>query len=217
MALDKHYVQSGIIHKIVQRQASGEIDPELNAAILGDTCQYRGLNNLDIYRNESTVGNWMIYPEKFLGLAQEYNTRGDTAKALAWGERSAEIFPYYWRGWVYVADFNIALGDTVKGMQVLEEAETVLREVVEQNPDERLYELSYGMLLERMARTEEAKEHIINAYFLNGSDGLAFQSLLLFCRDHGYNDIAVRAARKWLEYYPSDNMAMQIVAAGGVR
>jgi len=116
-----------------------------------------------------------------------------------------------------VADFNIALGDTLKGLQVLDKAESVLREVVERNPDERLYHLSYGMMLERVGRSDEATEHLVKAFFLNGSDGLSFQSLLLFCRDHGHNDIAVRAARKWLEYYPSDNMAMQIVVAGGVR
>ncbi len=214
--LDQHYVQTGILNHIVKRNASGEIDPELNAAILGDTCQYRGLSDMSIYRNESTLGNWMIYPEKFLQLAQKFRELGDTTRSLAWAQRATESFPYYWRGPVYWADFEIAMGDTTAGLAILAEYEQVLQKLVRENPGERYYHLSYGMMLERLAKPEAARVHLIRAYHLNPSDGLTFQTLLLHCRDHGLNELAVKAAKKWLEYYPNDEMAHQIVAYGGV-
>ena len=216
LKLENHAVQKGILYKIVPFEAHQTFDPDTNAILFGDVCRYRGVDDLKIYRNESTVGNLLIYPEKFLQIADAYVRRGDTTKAITWASKAASMYPYYWRGFMVLADYYEARGDSLAVDSVLQSGAQKLRFLVDYNPDNRYHYLSYGLLCERMGNTVVAQKYLEEAFYLNPTDALTFQPLEIFCQQHSLNEVAVRAARKWLEYYPGDQLAQQIVAYGGI-
>jgi len=214
--LEKHALQRGILYQVVPQEVTDPYDVDVNAVLFGDTCRYRGTDDLTIFRNESTTGNLMIYPEKFLQIADGYLRRGDTTKALTWAHKAAVTFPQYWRGPLVLADYLSMQGNTAAADSVLAVSEENLRLLVEFNPENRFAHLAYGMLIDRLERPEETLASLEKAFYLNPTDYLTFQPLILHAQRHRLNDVAVKAARKWLEYYPGDELARQIVAYGGV-
>ncbi len=215
--LEKHCIQRGILYKVVPYEATGTFDIDTNAMLFGDSCLYRGVADITIFRNESTTGNWMIYPEKFLQLSNAYLSRGDTTHAIEWAHRTALQFPQYWRGFNVQATLLQLVGDSTAADSVLLAGEEKLRYLLDINPENRYYHLSYGMLVDLLGRAELAREHMERAFYLNPSDPLTYQQLLLFCRDHALNEPAIQASRKWLEYFPTDELARQIVTVGRIR
>jgi len=215
--LEKHCVQKGILYQVVPDEANMTFDVETNAVLFADSCRYRAVNDLTVFRNESTTGSMLIYPEKFLQIADAYHRRGDTTKAIEWAHQAATTFPQYWRGYLVLADFYEMQNDSVAVDSVLNAGDESLRYLLEINPENRYYHLSYGLLADRRERTELAQEHLKKAFYLNPSDQLTFQPLLIFAQKHALNDLAVRVSRKRLEYFPGDELARQIVARGGIR
>jgi hypothetical protein len=215
--LEKHCEQRGILYKIVPEESNQKFDPDLNAVLFGDSCRYRGVNDLSIFRNESTSGNFMIYPEKFLQISDAYKRRGDTVKAMEWALKAAEIFPQYWRGYFALADYYQAHGDSVRADSILTACDENLTYLLKINPENRYYHLSYGLLADRQDRPDIAQEYLERAFYLNPSDGLTYQPLLIFAQNQSLDELAVRTCRKWLEYFPTDELARQIVALGRVR
>jgi hypothetical protein len=215
--LDKHYVQQGILYKVVPYEAAGTFDPDTNAVLFADTCRYRGVGDPTIFRSESTVGNWMIYPEKFLQLSDVYSRRGDTVRAIDWAHRAAMQFPQYWRGFTAEATLWRLQGDSAAADSVLLAGVGTLEYMMDIDPENRYYQLSYGMLTEQLGRTDLAREYLERAFYSNPSDPIGYQPLLLFYRDYGLNEPAVAACRKWLEYFPDDELARQIITVGRVR
>lgn len=215
--LEKHTVQCGILYKVVPYEAANTFDVDTNAILFRDTCLFRGVEDITIFRNESTTGNWMIYPEKFLQISSAYLGRGDTALAVEWAHRAAVQFPQYWRGFTTEAALWETLGDTAVADSILLAGEEKLRYLIDLNPENRYYHLSYGLLADQLGRTEVAREYLEKGFYLNPSDVISFQPLLLFYRDYGLNEPAVEASRKWLEYFPNDELARQIVAVGRIR
>jgi len=215
--LDKHCVQRGILYKVVPYEAAGTFDVDTNAILFGEVCRYRGVEDPTIFRNESTTGNWMIYPEKFLQISDGYLRRGDTARATTWAHKAAQQFPAYWRGFTAEASLWELRGDTAAADSVLLLGKGQLRHLKGVNPENRYHFLSYGMLADQLGETASARYHLEEAFYQNPSDPIGFQPLLLFYRDHELNEAAVQASRKWLEYYPDDELARQIVAVGRLR
>ena len=215
--LENHAVQKGILYQVVPYEAHQTFDADTNAILFGDVCRYRGVDDLQIYRSESTIGNLLIYPEKFLQIADAYLRRGDTTKAITWAHKAAATFPHYWRGFMVLADYYEMRGDSATVDSVLQAGDRTFRFLLDFNPDNRYYYLSYGLLAERMGNAAAAQKYLAEAFYLNPSDALTFQPLLIFCQQHSLNEEAVRAARKWLEYYPGDQLAQQIVTYGGVK
>ncbi len=210
--LENHAVQAGILYKVVPEDASGTFDPDLNATLFGDSCQYRGVDNIELFRSESTTGNMMIYPEKFLQIAEAYRRRGDTTKSLEWAERATQQFPHYWRGPLVWADYLTAQGDSTAADSVIASAVKIYEKVLKVNPDNRYYHMGYGLLAERQGRLDVAQKYLEQAFYANPSDPIAFQSLIIFAQPRSLDDVIIRACRKWLEYFPNDEFARQVVA-----
>jgi tetratricopeptide (TPR) repeat protein len=197
----------GSVFQVGREEANFDFDYKATAALLDSVFLLRSYNDPTIGLDDNASGLSMVYPEKELAIADYYRQDGDTVNAEAWLQKAVATFPFYWRVHEQYARALRAAGDSVAADAALQKGADTIGAYVREMPDNRMYWYYWGRMCDAAGRADEAEKYLTKAFYLNPYDQQTYQSLLSFLVKQENTGEAIRAARKWLEYYPDDSQA----------
>jgi tetratricopeptide (TPR) repeat protein len=200
----------GSAFKVGREEANFEFDYETTAALMDTLFLLRSYNDPTIGLDDNAAGLSMVYPEKQMAIADNYWQVGDTAQAERWQQKTVSTFPFYWRVHDTYARSLRTRGDSVAADAALQAGVDTIGAYVREMPDNRMYWYYWGRMCEAAGLDDRAGEYLTHAFYLNPYDQQTYQSLLNFLVTQNDSSEAIRAARKWLEYYPDDSRARAI-------
>jgi tetratricopeptide (TPR) repeat protein len=221
--LDDHVVREGLVHRVVPEAHKDMLDPERFKKNILEIYQYRGLADMNVYKDETTVGLLMNYSERFIELADYYleSDRKDEATAIL--ERSVELMPDYYRTYLKLYKLYLDDGKQEKADSLLESYQAWMQTVIEKSPEIVLYYQYLGLAYQAQEKFDEAEGVMERAYRLNPADQMTFQmlrQLYLFSRQANAQDSLlsrekqdklVRLLEDWLDDNPGDAQSRQML------
>ena len=211
VGLDDHVVREGLAHRLVPEEQKDMLDPERYKKNLLEVYQYRGLADMDIYKNETTVGLLMNYSERFIELADYYQKVDRKDDAVAILERSVELIPDYYRTYLQLYKFYLDDEKKEKADSLLDAYQARMETRIEKSPEIILYYQYLGLAYQAQEKFDEAEVVMQKAYDLNPTDRMTFQilrQLYLFSKKH---DKLVRLLEDWLDDYPEDAQTRELL------
>ena len=202
----------GSAFQVGREEANFEFDYLTSAALMDSVFMLRSYNDPKIGLDDNAAGLAMVYPEKQLAIADYLRQDGDTARSDQWLRKAVAEFPFYWRVHEQYARFLRTSGDSSGADAALQAGVDTIRAYVREMPDNRMYWYFLGRMCEASGRLPEAEEYLTRAFYLNPYDQQTYQSLITFCVGQDKTAAAIRAARKWLEYYPDDSQARRLIS-----
>lgn len=200
----------GSVFKVGREEANYEFDYAQTAYLMDSVFLLRSYDSPKIGLDENAVGLSMAFPEKDLAIADQYRSLGDTVQSRKWIEKGISTFPFYWRCHTELADSYRRAGDSARAEEILQAGIDTIASYVHEVPSNRIYWYFLGRMCQDAKRDDEAKEYLTKAFYLNPYDQSTYQALITFLVTHDEQAEAVRAAQKWLEYYPNDSRARTI-------
>lgn len=211
VGLDRHLLIQGYAYKIVPQEGIGMVDTNLTYQLLFQKCQYRGLADENVYKDENTVGLLINYPEKMIELAGFYQQAGDTTKAVDILEKAVKIYPDYWR----ICAALITTYDWLKMPdqkdRVTKQAEQRLKLMVEKAPGVAEYYQYLGIFYQFLNQHTLAIDYLKRAFEISGSDMITYQSLLGSYMAQNRTQEARLVAEKWLKRNPNDQNTLNFL------
>ena len=211
--LNDYTIRKGMALQVVGEKAGQGMDAATTENLIYNVYKYRGISDLDIYKDENNVGLTTTYPERFIELAKYYSDNGDSTKARKIYLDCIEKFPYYYQSYI---DLKNYYADTVKndsaqviyklGVNNLTRATAAWPEIV-------LYRQFLGIVHYAYKNNEEAIKCYKKALELDPSNNISFRFLLQLYTMTGKRDLGEQLLDWWVSEHPEDREAQQIKGA----
>jgi len=211
VGLDDHVVKEGLAHRVVPEAQKDMLDPVRFKKNILEVYQYRGLADMDIYKNETTVGLLMNYSERFIELADYHlklDQKDDAAEIL---ERSVELMPDYYRTYLQLYKLYLDEGKQEKADSLLDGYQARMDTVIEKSPEIILYYQYLGLTYQAQEEFDDAERVMERAYRLNPTDQMTFQILRQLYLFSQSQDKLVRLLEEWLDDHPEDAQSRQLL------
>jgi tetratricopeptide (TPR) repeat protein len=211
VGLDNHLKREGLIYRVVPEEGKGMIDEEKYYRNLFEVYRYRGLNDINVYKDENTVGLLIGIPENFIDLSLYYREQKQMDKAKEVMQKAIEVYPDYYRPYVLLYRFLKDEGDTQKSQMVLEAGEKRLKQLVDKYPEILYYYQFLGLIYQVEGKLDEAIRTFKQVLQMNPSDRMNFQILAqILGSSKKYKDL-VEVLELWVKYNPDDRQAKQML------
>jgi len=211
VGLDDHVVREGLVDRVVPEKGKDMIDPERYHKNLWEVYRYRGLADMDVYKDETTVGLLMNYSERFIELAEYYLKNDQREKAKAELEKAVEVLPDYYRTHLQLYKLYLDEGKTEKADSLLDAYEERMNALIKRCPQILLYYQYLGLAYQAREKFEQAEEIMQRAYQMNPSDRMTFQILRQLYLYSKKFDKLVQLLNGWLEEHPDDEQSRRLL------
>jgi tetratricopeptide (TPR) repeat protein len=211
VGLDDHVRKEGLVDRVVPDEGTNMMDAERFHRNLWEVYQYRGLADMDVYKNDNTVGLLMNYSERFLELAEYYTRENQTDKALAELERAVSALPDYYRTNIMLYKLYTDEGDTAKADSLLDGYEARMETLLGKYPEILLHYHYLALAYQAREKFDEAERIMLKAYPINPADQMTFQILrqvYLYNQDF---DKLVSLLENWVKDHPEDAQSRRLL------
>jgi len=207
VGLDKHLKREGLIHLVVPEEEDQMMDVEKYHRNLFEVYKYRGLNDINVYKNENTVGLLISYPEKFIDLALHYREQNQMEKAKAVLQKAIKITPDYYRPYMLLYRFLRDEDKIEESETILDACEKRLEQLMGRYPEIIYYHQFLGLVYQVRGKLEKAVETFKKVLQMNPSDRTTFQILgQILASSKDYKEL-VHVLERWVKYNPNDKEA----------
>jgi len=134
VGLDSNVVAEAFAYRIVPEKGYRMVNDQRFHHLLWDVYQYRGIDDLEVNKDEVSVGLLYIYPEKFIELASYYFENDQKEKGFEQLEKAIEINPYYYRTYIVLSHRYNADGEEEKSKEVLKQGVENLKKAAGRHP-----------------------------------------------------------------------------------
>jgi tetratricopeptide (TPR) repeat protein len=211
VGLDKHLKSEGLIYLVVSEEGNQMIDAEKYYRNLFQVYKYRGLNNINVYQDENTVGLLISLPEKFIDLALYYREQKQMEKAKVVLKKAIEVIPDYYRSYLLLYRLLKDEGKIEESDRIFKACEDRLKQLAEKYPEILYYHQFLGLVYQTGGKSEDAIRTLLEAFQMNPSDRLTFQVLgEILASSKKYKEL-VGFLERWVKYNPDDQQALQML------
>jgi len=211
VGLDKHLKTEGLINLVVPEEGDRMIDTAKYHRNLFEVYKYRGLNDINVYKNENTVGLLITLPEKFIELALYYWEQNQMEKAKTVLKKAIEVTPDYYRPYVLLYRF-LRDEDKIKESEtILGACEERLNQLVARYPEIVYYHQFLGLVYQVGGKLEEAVNSFEKVLQIDPSDRMTFQILGQILASSKKSKELVDLLERWVKYNPNDQEARQML------
>jgi tetratricopeptide (TPR) repeat protein len=211
VGLDKHLKREGLISLVVPEEGNRMIDADKYHRNLFEVYRYRGLNDINVYKDENTAGLVISLPENFIDLALYYREQKQMEEAKIVLKKAIETSPDYYRPYILLYRFLKDEGKTEESDRILKAGEERLKLLVEKYPEIIYYHQLLGLVYQTEGKLEEAVRAFKQALQMSPSDRLTFQILgQILASSKKYKEL-VEVLERWIKYNPDDQQALQML------
>jgi tetratricopeptide (TPR) repeat protein len=211
VGLDSHLRREGLIHLVVPEQGDGMIDAEKYQKNLYEVYRYRGLDDINVYKNQYTAALLASLPEKFIELALYYREQNQMEKTKAMLKKAIEVAPDYYRPYVLLYRLLRDEGIAEESEAVLEAGEKRLVRLVERYPEVIHYHQSLGLVYQAGDKLDKAVGSFKKALETNPSDKTSFRILGQILASSQKYDEMVKLMETWVKNNPDDQDTRRIL------
>jgi tetratricopeptide (TPR) repeat protein len=211
VGLDNHVRKEGLVDRVVPEEGTDMLDAERYHKNLWEVYQYRGLADMDVYKDDNTVGLLMNYSERFLELAEYYTRENQTDKAVAELERAVSELPDYYRTNIMLYKLYTDEGDTAKADSLLDGYEARMEALLGKYPEILLHYHYLALAYQAREKFDQAERIMLKAYRINPADQMTFQILrqvYLYNQDF---DKLVSLLENWVKDHPEDGQSRRLL------
>ena len=175
--LTERLIRHGIVLKIDPDTTKPRYNIPVSDSLITGIYRYRGMNNLDAYKDDNNVGLTTTFPERFCELSDAYKAAGDTTRAIEVLWEAVERVPYYHQIYISLQQAYAELGDSA----MIDSAKTLglskLKEAADARPGVILYHQFLGVFYYNNGIPDSALVHYKIAYDLQPNNAIAFRLL----------------------------------------
>lgn len=197
-------IRQGIVLQVDPDTTKPRLDVALTDSLITAVYRYRGLDDLNAFKDENNVGLTTTFPERFSELAEAYARMGDTTNALKTLWYAAEHIPFYHQTYIdlqqlYKAQNDSAMADSIKtlGMKNLKAACDAWPGII-------LYHQFLGVFYFQNDMLSEALERYRIAYELQPNNAIAFRLYRDLNMHMNKAQEAKRIMIDWTRRHPED-------------
>ncbi len=211
VGLDDHAKKEGLADLLVPEQGKEMMDPERFRKNLWEVYRYRGLDDVNVYKDENTVGLLMNYAERFIDLADYYQQNKQVDKAKETLEKSVQVYPDYYRTQLQLYRLYNDTGEKEKADKLLESYENRMNTQIRRCPEILLYYQYLGLAYQSQGKAEQAESIMEKAYQINPTDIMNYQLLRQVYAYNKQGEKLLKLITDWLEENPNDEQSRKIL------
>lgn len=211
VGLDNHVRMEGLVDQLVAEEGKDMLDPEKFHQNLWEVYRYRGLADMNVYKDDNTVGLLMNYSERFLDLTDYYLNQNQIEKAIAEMEKSAQVLPDYYRTFIQLFQVYKNQGDTTKADSLLTAYQNRMETVTSKYPELLIYHQYLALAYQAQEKFEDAERVMEKAHELSPQDRMTFQILRQLYLFNQKPDKLIRLLEEWLDANPNDEQTRQFL------
>ncbi|KPL03180.1 MAG: hypothetical protein AMJ90_03900 [candidate division Zixibacteria bacterium SM23_73_2] len=211
VGLDSNVVAEALAYRIVSEKGYRRVNQEKFHRLIEDVYKYRGVDDLGVYKDETTIGLLYIYPEKFIELAGYYFENDQKDKAFELLEKAIQVHPYYYRTYILANHHYQSEGQEEKAEEILKRGVENLEEAVRKQPYTVAYHQFLGALYYRSGEYENAQVEMERAFEMEPTDAFSFQPLVGFYLSTNQIEKAEKLIEKWISKNPRDERAKNLL------
>jgi len=202
--LSDYTLRQAMALKIMPEKPAETMDPIRTEQLLYDVYQYRGVDDIDVFKDENNIGLTTTYPERFIELAGYYSRTQDSTKSRQVLHDAIERFPYYYQTYIELMNQYTAadMADSSEATYLLA-AENLTR-AVEKWPKMTLYWQFLGVVHYKRKIYKKAIDCYETALELDPSSNISFRLLLQLYTYIERRDKAMALLEYWLNEHPQD-------------
>lgn len=175
--LTDRLIRHGIVLKIDPDTTKPRYNIPVSDSLITGVYRYRGMNNLDAYKDDNNVGLTTTFPERFCELSDAYKAVGDTTRAIEVLWEAVERVPYYHQIYISLQRAYAELGDSAMIDSVKTLGLSKLKEAADARPGVILYHQFLGVFYYNNGIPDSALVHYKIAYDLQPNNAIAFRLL----------------------------------------
>ncbi len=211
VGLDDHVIKEGLVDRLVPEEGKDMLDPVKFHHNLWEVYNYRGLADINVYKDDNTIGLLMNYSERFLDLADYYRNQSQTEKAIAEMEKSMEVLPDYYRTYLQLYRTLQDQGESRQADSLLTAYEKRMETLTARYPELLLYHQYLALAYQAQEKFEDAQRAMEKAYDISPQDRMTFQILRQLYIINKQQDKLVRLLENWLKANPADQQTQQLL------
>ncbi len=205
--LDSHLKEKGLVLQVVKEQGERMIDPQISYRYLFEVYQFRGLDQMSIYKDESAAGLLMNYPERFIDLSFYFSENNDQQKSEEILKRAIQIYPDYYRTYMVLSKQYRDQGDLEAEKQILEQCQRHLEKLTAKYPNIALYHQYLGLAYLVQGKIQKAEQSFTQRLSLATTDFIIASNLMLIYQKNGRQKEALGLLEEWVRLHPDDRAA----------
>ncbi|MCD6161242.1 MAG: DUF2723 domain-containing protein [candidate division Zixibacteria bacterium] len=202
--LSDYTLRQAMVLRIMPNKTEEKIDPVRTEELLFNVYKYRGIKDINVFKDDNNVGLTTTYPERFIELATYYANHSDSAKARNIYRESLKRFPHYYQTYIDLINLykNSDSPDSAKYFYEL--GIENLQSAVEAWPNINLYWQFLGVLYFNHKDYENAISCYEKSLDLDPSSSISFRLLLQLYSYSGNKGKGLVLLEEWLEDHPDD-------------
>jgi len=209
LGLESHLIGEGFAYRIVPEKSQMTVNKELTHQKYWEVYKYRGVGDINVRKDENTVGVLFMYPEKFIELASYYFKENQQEKGIGEIKKGIEIYPDYYRPYLILAQMYRSQGNPEEEKKILNQGVSRVEKLVRKYPKIVSYRQYLGILYNQTGRNAEAERALWSAYQDDPTNSLSYQGLVgLYISTQQYPK-AINLLEKWIQTNPSDQVALR--------
>jgi tetratricopeptide (TPR) repeat protein len=173
--LNDFLIREGIVLKVDPDTTKPRYNLAVSDSLITQIYRYRGLGDLNAYKDGNNVGLTTTFPERFCELSNNHLAAGDSARALEILNMAVETVPYYHQTYINLERIYTALGDSVMADSSLNLGIKLISEAADEWPDLILYQQFLGVLFYQNDMADSALVRYKNAYTIKPDNSIAFR------------------------------------------
>ena len=170
-------IRQGIVLRFDPDTSKARYDIAVADSLLKNVYRYRGLKDLEAFKDDNNVGLTTTFPERFCELAGMQKAAGDTTASLKTLWEAVEIVPYYHQIYLDLHQTYSVMGDQQMVDSVKAVGMSKLEEAAQKWPNIILYQQFMGVLSYSYGMLDTAHLYYTKAFELQPNNALAFRLL----------------------------------------
>lgn len=217
--LNDYTMRKGMALQVMPDKTMLEVDTERTEELLYNEFRYRGVDDVDVFKDENNVGLTSTYPERFIDLARFFAQQGDSVKARQTLIDALGLFPIYYQTYVELINHYRAMGMPDSVEAVLQSGVENIEKGVKAWPEITLYWQYLGELNYTQKRFDKAIEAFEEAWQVDHSATITAYRLIYLYGATGNNQKGMNLLNYWVTEHPDDMYArnMYNIYRGGRR
>jgi len=207
LRLREFAMHCGQVFRLDREPSQNLVDVEKGYDLFMNVYRFDGFENSDVYRNENATGVFLGLGMSSIRIYDALIAQGDRDRAVALMERLREVYPEYWQPTAVLADLYMSEGDSVRSLEVLQQAHDTLEAFLASNLENLYYRQDLGTIKIEIGRitgdqkmSDEGVNLIWEAFDANRNSGYAFNRMVSVLANAGRLTDLQRVARQHAEY-----------------
>jgi tetratricopeptide (TPR) repeat protein len=208
--LSDYTIRQAMVLKILLEKPEQNLDPVTTENLLYNVYRYRGVGDVNVFKDENNVGLTSTYPERFIELSNYYRQNDDDEKANQVIRDAIERFPFYYQNYIELMEYygENNQPDSVdaiyrRGVEKIEAATT-------EWPDITLFRQFLGVLHFENRDYDKAIACYEKSLEMDPSSSITFKLLLQLYNFANKRDKATKLLDYWMKIHPEDMEARNL-------